>query len=55
MHAFWGVLYWGSLLQACVTSVIQGVGVTVMWRGLGIQKSLAGGQDKSTWELRKIF
>lgn len=41
MHAFWGVLYWGSLLQACVTSVIQGVGVT-----LGIQKSLAGGQEK---------
>lgn len=31
------------------------VEVTVTGRGLGIQKSLAGGQDKSTRELRKML
>ena len=33
----------------------SGVEMTVTGRGLGIQKSLAGGQDKSTRELRKML
>lgn len=45
----------GCLLQACVTSVVQGMEVMVTERGLGFQKSLAGGQDKATWELRKML
>lgn len=43
-----------SITSMCYFSG-SGVEVTVTGRGLGIQKSLAGGQDKSTRELRKML